>query len=87
MDVERFSKRMYPTYIKYECLPSTSHAIIKSLETWVPAGTAIPTKYIYIEYHSVCPLVGIVILPTPSLARECAPLPPEPKGEGALACD
>jgi hypothetical protein len=35
--------------------------------------------HIYTEYHSVCPLVGIRTLPSPSLASECAP-PPQPKG-------
>jgi hypothetical protein len=33
----------------------------------------------YKEYHSVCPLVGIGTLPTPSIASECAP-PPGAKG-------
>ncbi len=36
------------------------------------------TKYIYIEYHSVCPLVGVG---TP-LSPASVPLPPEPKGGG-----
>ncbi len=40
--------------------------------------------YIYKEYHSVCPLVGIDTLPTP-LSPASVPLPPEPGG-GALAC-
>ncbi len=38
--------------------------------------------YIYIEYHSVWPLVGIGTLPPLSLASECAP-PPGTKGGGA----
>jgi hypothetical protein len=37
---------------------------------------------IYIEHHSVCPLVGIRDSPTPLAASECA-LPPRPKGGGA----
>jgi hypothetical protein len=38
---------------------------------------------IYIEHHSVCPLVGIAWdSPTPLAASECA-LPPVPNGEGA----
>ncbi len=43
------------------------------------------TKYIhiYIEYLSVCPLVGIGTSPTP-LSPASVPLPPEPKG-GTLA--
>jgi hypothetical protein len=36
------------------------------------------------EYHSVCPLVGIGILPTP-LSPASVPLPPEPR-RGTLAC-
>jgi hypothetical protein len=35
----------------------------------------------YIEYHSVCPLVGIGTLPPP-LSPASVPLPPEPKGGG-----
>ncbi len=35
--------------------------------------------HIFIEYHSVCPLVGIGTLPPP-LSSASAPLPPEPKG-------
>jgi hypothetical protein len=38
------------------------------------------------EYHSVCPLVGIGTLPTPSLASECAPPPRTRGGGGTLAC-
>ncbi len=41
---------------------------------------------IYIENHSVCPLVGIGTLPSP-LSPASVPLPPEPKGGGGtLAC-
>jgi hypothetical protein len=35
--------------------------------------------HIYLEYHSVCPLVGIG---TPPLSRMQVCFPPEPKGEG-----
>ncbi len=35
----------------------------------------------FIEYHSVCPLVGIGTLPPP-LSPASVPLPPEPKGGG-----
>ena len=38
------------------------------------------STYVYVEYHSVCPLVGIGTLPPP-LSSECA-LPPG-TGEGA----
>jgi hypothetical protein len=37
---------------------------------------------IFIEYHSVCPLVGIGTL-SPPLSPASVPLPPEPKGGGA----
>jgi hypothetical protein len=37
------------------------------------------TKYIYLEYHGLCPIVGIGILPPP-LSPANVPLPPEPKG-------
>ncbi len=40
-----------------------------------PQSTYIPN----LEYHSVCPLVGIVT-PTPSPTRECVLPPLEPKG-------
>jgi hypothetical protein len=42
---------------------------------------------IYIEHHSVCPLVGIGT-PPPLAASECALPPPGPKGGGGgtLAC-
>ncbi len=40
---------------------------------------------IYVEYHSVCPLVGIGTLPPP-LSPASLPLPPEPKGGSTLAC-
>ncbi len=38
--------------------------------------------HIYLEYHSVCSLVGIRTSQPSSPARECS-LPPEPKGGGA----
>jgi hypothetical protein len=44
-------------------------------------GWVVGTKYIYKEYHSVCPLVGIGTLPPP-LSPSSVPLPPEPKGGG-----
>jgi hypothetical protein len=37
--------------------------------------------HIYLEYHRVCPLVGIGTLPPP-LSPASLPLPPEPKGGG-----
>jgi hypothetical protein len=40
---------------------------------------------IYLEYHSVCPLVGIGTLPLP-LSIASVPLPLEPKGGGQPAC-
>ncbi len=40
--------------------------------------------YIYKEYHSVCPLVGVGALPTP-LSPASVPLPPEPRGAGGRA--
>jgi hypothetical protein len=43
------------------------------------------TKYIYKEYHSLCPLVGIGTLPSPP-SPASVPLPPDPKGDGTLAC-
>ncbi len=50
------------------------------------SGLLLPHKvHTYIEYHSVCPLVGIGTLPPP-LSTERLPLPPEPKGGGTLAC-
>ncbi len=39
----------------------------------------------YIEYHSECPLAGIVTLPPP-LASECAPPPGTKEWGGTLAC-
>jgi hypothetical protein len=44
-------------------------------------GWAVQYGYIYTEYHSVCPLVGIGILPY-SLASECAPSPGTKGGGG-----
>jgi hypothetical protein len=63
-------------------MPRVSLSQIPPFCPWPPG-----TKYVqYIEYHSVCPLVGTGTLPPPlSLASECAP-PPEPKGWGTLAC-
>jgi hypothetical protein len=40
--------------------------------------------HIFIEYHCVCPLVGIGTLPT-SLSQASVPLPAEPGGGGKLA--
>ncbi len=40
------------------------------------------TKYTYIEYHSVCPLVGIGTLPPP-LSPATVPLPRTKGGGGA----
>ncbi len=39
--------------------------------------------YIYIEYHSACPLVRTGILPPP-LSPTSVPLPPEPKSGGHI---
>ncbi len=47
-----------------------------------PDFTAAHSTYIYKEYHSLCPLVGIGTPPTPSLASESAPPPPPTKGGG-----
>jgi hypothetical protein len=44
------------------------------------------TVHIYKEYHSVCPLVGIGALPTPSFPSECATPTPNHRGEGTFAC-
>ncbi len=53
---------------------------------WPKQYTVYGAKYIYKEYHSVCPLVGIGTLPTP-LSPASVPLPPELKGEGGtLTC-
>ncbi len=38
--------------------------------------------HIYIEYHSVCPLVRIGTLPPPLSPASVPPLPPEPGGGG-----
>jgi hypothetical protein len=51
-------------------------------------GMGLPHKvhiYIYIEYHSVCPLVGIGTLPPP-LSPANVPLPPPNQRVGTLAC-
>ncbi len=47
----------------------------------VNGGLTAQITYIYKEYHSVCPLVGIGTLPTP-LSPACVPFPPEPGEEG-----
>jgi hypothetical protein len=52
--------------------------------TFLAKGRATKYVYIYKEYHSGCPLVGIGTLPTP-LSPASVPLPPEPGG-GTLAC-
>ncbi len=67
------------------CVPSLSN--IPSLTT---TGSPIPPYHthleenqkvhIHLEFHSVCPLVGIGT-PNPSHTSEC--VPPEPKGGGA----
>jgi hypothetical protein len=48
-------------------------------------GPTAQSTYIYKEYHSLCPLVGIGTLPPPP-SPASVPLPPDPKGEGTLAC-
>jgi hypothetical protein len=42
-------------------------------------------QYRYLEYHSVCPVVGIGTPPPPLPQASVHPLPPEPKGGNALA--
>ncbi len=58
-------------------------SIIAEHREWAGNTYAVPQNTcIYIEHHSVCPLVGIGNPPTPLLAIECA-LPTRTKGGGA----
>ncbi len=54
--------------------------IFNKRNRWFPSSTiSIVTKLVHIEYHSVCPLVGIGTLPLP-LPQASVPLPPGTKG-------
>ncbi len=61
------------------------HCVSVTTKADKPTHSSRHKEHIFIEYYSVCPLVGIGTLPPP-LSPASVPLPPEPKGGGILAC-
>jgi hypothetical protein len=60
--------------------PTGTHPMLTiTSKIWYCTDRPDHSLHIYKEYHSVCPLAGIVTLPPP-LSPASVPLPPEAKG-------